>query len=169
MQTRTSVATGLASGCASPCSPAAAGQRTLGRAHLTATYSWPEHVHPCLQVLDVSCTPADMHGAWPQISDAKGDELSYPKAVLSLPFSDSDDTFFYLDDYHVNCAGDYVDAGGGKVRQVTVLAPGLLALLLTRCGLAACEGVASAGVGSQPGVCAADPPCSRTSLPCFLA
>ena len=51
-----------------------------------------------------------------QVSDAKGDVLSYPKAVLSLPFTDTDDTFFYLDDYHVNCAGDYVDAGGGKVR-----------------------------------------------------
>ena len=50
-----------------------------------------------------------------QVSDSKGDVLAYPKAALSLPFSDSGNTFFFNDDYHVACQGDYYDTQGGKV------------------------------------------------------
>lgn len=50
-----------------------------------------------------------------QVSDTKGDVLAYPKAILSLPFLDSGNTFYFEDDYHVDCQGDYYDAHGGKV------------------------------------------------------
>ena len=50
-----------------------------------------------------------------QVSDSKGDVLAYPKAVLSLPFSDSGNTFYFDDDYHVDCQGDFYDTHGGKV------------------------------------------------------
>ena len=49
------------------------------------------------------------------MADTKGDVVAYPKVVTSLPFQDSDNSFFYNDDYVVRCAGDYNDTGGGKV------------------------------------------------------
>lgn len=51
-----------------------------------------------------------------QVEDRKGDRLEYPKAVLSLPFSDVGNTYFAVDDYNVNCSGNFLDNGGGKVR-----------------------------------------------------
>ena len=49
-----------------------------------------------------------------QVEDRKGDRLEYPKAVLSLPFSDVGNTYFAVDDYNVNCSGNFLDNGGGK-------------------------------------------------------
>ena len=54
-----------------------------------------------------------------QVEDRKGDRLEYPKAVLSLPFSDVGNTYFAVDDYNVNCSGNFLDDGGGKVRVLT--------------------------------------------------
>ena len=51
-----------------------------------------------------------------QVEDRKGDRLEYPKAVLSLPFSDVGNTYFAVDDYNVNCSGNFLDNGGGKAR-----------------------------------------------------
>ena len=49
--------------------------------------------------------------------DSKGDRLEYPKAVLSLPFNDTGNTFFFKDDYEVACAGGVPDMQGSKVRH----------------------------------------------------
>ena len=48
------------------------------------------------------------------MKDEKGDTLEYPKVVRSLPFWDTANTYFFNDDYTVNCVED-VDQGGGKV------------------------------------------------------
>ncbi len=53
-----------------------------------------------------------------QVNDTKGDVLAYPKAVLQLPFSDQDNTYFFADDYECNCSGDYPDSGSGKVSML---------------------------------------------------
>lgn len=50
-----------------------------------------------------------------QVADAKGDSVLYPKVVLALPFTDSDNTYFFNDDYQVRCDGDFNDSGGGRV------------------------------------------------------
>ena len=52
-----------------------------------------------------------------QVADEKGDTVAYPKVVTSLPFADTDNTYFFNDDYQVRCDGDYNDSGGGKVRN----------------------------------------------------
>lgn len=54
-------------------------------------------------------------GIWFQVIDKKGDTLEYPKVVQTLPFWDSANTYFFNDDYTLNCAGEYTDQGGGKV------------------------------------------------------
>ena len=54
-----------------------------------------------------------------QVEDRKGDRLEYPKAVLSLPFSDVGNTYFAVDDYSVNCSGNFLDNGGGKARPLS--------------------------------------------------
>lgn len=50
-----------------------------------------------------------------QVDDHKGDTAAYPKVVLRLPFVDTDNTYFYNDDYQIRCQGDYNDTGSGKV------------------------------------------------------
>ncbi len=50
-----------------------------------------------------------------QVKDNKGDVLEYPKVVTGLPFWDSANTYFFNDDYTLNCPGDYTDQSGGKV------------------------------------------------------
>lgn len=37
--------------------------------------------------------------------------------VQTLPFWDSANTYFFNDDYTLNCAGEYTDQGGGKVNH----------------------------------------------------
>ncbi|BDA45353.1 probable extracellular serine proteinase at N-terminal half [Coccomyxa sp. Obi] len=49
-----------------------------------------------------------------RVIDKKGDTLEYPKVVHALPFWDSANTYFFNDDYTVNCPGEYIDQGGGK-------------------------------------------------------
>jgi len=44
----------------------------------------------------------------------KGDTLEYPKVIQSLPFWDTANTYFFNDDYTVNCNGQYTDQSGGK-------------------------------------------------------
>lgn len=51
-----------------------------------------------------------------QVKDNKGDTLEYPKVIRSLPFWDTANTYFFNDDYTVNCNGQYSDQSGGKVR-----------------------------------------------------
>lgn len=45
------------------------------------------------------------------VSDSKGDVLSYPKVIGALPFSDSDDTTGYRNDYMLGCSGGVGAAG----------------------------------------------------------
>ena len=49
-----------------------------------------------------------------QVKDMKGDTLEYPKVIQSLPFWDTANTYFFNDDYTVNCNGQYTDQSGGK-------------------------------------------------------
>lgn len=58
-----------------------------------------------------------------QVVDRKGDTLEYPKVVRALPFWDSANTYFFNDDYTLNCPGDYTDQGGGKVRHLAAPLP----------------------------------------------
>lgn len=52
-----------------------------------------------------------------QVSDGKGDSVAYPKAVLALPFSDQGNSYFFSDDYEMQCSSaSQRAAGGGKVR-----------------------------------------------------
>lgn len=37
------------------------------------------------------------------VSDSKGDVLSYPKVITSLPFTDEDDSMRYRSDYAMTC------------------------------------------------------------------
>ena len=51
-----------------------------------------------------------------QVSDAKGDTAHYPKAVLSLPFSDQGNTYFFNDNYDLECkTASQNTTGGSKV------------------------------------------------------
>lgn len=52
-----------------------------------------------------------------QVSDTKGDTASYPMAVLSLPFSDQGNTYFFNDDYDLECnTASQNTTGGSKVQ-----------------------------------------------------
>ncbi len=52
------------------------------------------------------------------MSDSKGDTVSYPKTVLSLPFSDQGNTYFFTDNYEIACGSEnQTSSGGGKVSQ----------------------------------------------------
>ena len=51
------------------------------------------------------------------MDDSKGDTVAYPKAVLGLPFSDQGNSYFFSDDYEMQCkTADQGAPGGGKVR-----------------------------------------------------
>lgn len=56
-----------------------------------------------------------------QVKDNKGDTLEYPKVVQSLPFWDKANTYFFDDDYLVNCNGEFSDQSGGKVGRPLLL------------------------------------------------
>ena len=53
----------------------------------------------------------------PQVTDSKGDTVAYPKAILSLPFTDQGNTYFFTDNYDYVCGSENSTASGGsKVR-----------------------------------------------------
>jgi hypothetical protein len=58
-----------------------------------------------------------------QVKDNKGDTLEYPKVVQSLPFWDTANTYFFDDDYLVNCNGEFTDQSGGKVGRPLLKCP----------------------------------------------
>lgn len=49
-----------------------------------------------------------------QVSDAKGDTVEYPMAVLSLPFTDQGNTYFFKDDYNLVCNTETQNTTGGS-------------------------------------------------------
>ena len=61
------------------------------------------------------------------MKDDKGDTLEYPKVIQSLPFWDTANTYFFDDNYNLNCNGQYNDQGGGKVslKSAELIMPGL--------------------------------------------
>lgn len=48
------------------------------------------------------------------MSDSKGDTVEYPKAILSLPFSDQGNTYFFTDDYNIPCGNQNSTASAGS-------------------------------------------------------
>lgn len=57
-----------------------------------------------------------------KVADGKGDTVAYPKAVLGLPFSDQGNSFFFTDDYEMQCSSASQKAtGGGKVMSLNHL------------------------------------------------
>lgn len=53
--------------------------------------------------------------------DRKGNELTYPKVVPQLPFTDAANTYFFDDTYNSTCGG----AGGAKNSRVGLTPPPL--------------------------------------------
>jgi hypothetical protein len=48
------------------------------------------------------------------VSDSKGETVEYPKAILSLPFSDQGNTYFFTDDYNIPCGNQNSTASAGS-------------------------------------------------------
>jgi len=48
------------------------------------------------------------------VSDSKGDTVEYPKAILSLPFSDQGNTYFFTDNYNIPCGNQNSTASAGS-------------------------------------------------------
>lgn len=63
-----------------------------------------------------------------QVADSKGNSVAYPKAVLGLPFSDQGNSYFFSNDYEMQCkTANQGTTGGGKV---SIHCPGMS---LVRC------------------------------------
>jgi len=48
------------------------------------------------------------------VSDSKGETVEYPKAILSLPFTDQGNTYFFTDDYNIPCGNQNSTASAGS-------------------------------------------------------
>ncbi|KAL0038988.1 hypothetical protein WJX77_004310 [Trebouxia sp. C0004] len=66
--------------------------------------------------LDLTSNDPDFNNTHPrlQVSDSKGDTVEYPKAILSLPFSDQGNTYFFTDDYNIICGNQNSTASAGS-------------------------------------------------------
>ena len=65
-------------------------------------------MHACLLTLSGHCDS--------QVADSKGNSVAYPKAVLGLPFSDEGNSYFFSNEYEMQCkTGNQGTTGGGKV------------------------------------------------------
>ncbi|DBA77674.1 TPA: hypothetical protein ACH3X2_008376 [Trebouxia sp. C0005] len=66
--------------------------------------------------LDLTSNDTNFNNTHPrlQVSDSKGDTVEYLKAVLSLPFSDQGNTYFFTDNYDIPCGNQNSTAAAGN-------------------------------------------------------